>query len=98
MFKSRRNRHSSIFKRFQYSSSKAIPGVSKGLKSVGTTAKHVAFKSAPIIEKGVSSVYGTLATGFNLGVKGAKGIAKGVKGMTKRRKHIRHHRKTHRMR
>jgi hypothetical protein len=95
MSRSRRNRRSSILKRIQKTSSKAIPAVGKGLKTVGTTAKNVAVKSAPIIEKGVSTVYGTLATGFDLGVKGAKGIASGVKNMTKRRR-TRRHRKSHR--
>lgn len=96
MSRSRRNGSSSILKRIQKTSSKAIPAVDKGLKNVGMAAKGVAVKSAPIIEKGVSTVYGTLATGFDLGVKGAKGIASGVKGMTKKRRHSRRHKKSHR--
>ena len=47
---------------------KAIPV----LKTVGNTAKVVAIKAAPIVEKGVSEVYDTMVTGFNLGVKGVK--------------------------
>ena len=39
--------------------------------------------SIPIVEKGVSAVYGTMATGFNLGVKGVKGVKGVAKGLTK---------------
>ena len=42
--------------------------------------------SGPIVEKGVSKVYGTLATGFDLGIKGAKSVASGVSKMTKRKR------------
>lgn len=98
MSKSRINRRSSFLKKIKNTSSKAIPVVGKGLKNVGTAAKNVAVKSAPIIEKGISTVYGTLATGFDLGVKGAKSMAHGVKNITKRKSHSRRHRhrKSHR--
>lgn len=75
MTKSRKN---SILKSVGKTSSKVLPVVDKGLQTVGTTAKHVAQNSLPIVEKGVSAVYGTMATGFNLGVKGVKGVAKGM--------------------
>ena len=39
-------------------------------------------QSAPIVEKGVSVVYGTMAKGFDLGIQGVKTVAK---GMSKRR-------------
>jgi hypothetical protein len=55
----------------------------RGLKKVGSVTKNVISSSAPIVEKGVSKVYGTLATGFDLGVKGAKSVASGVSKMTK---------------
>ena len=58
----------------------------RGLKKIGSVTKNVVAKSAPIIEKGVSGVYGTLATGFNLGIKGAKSVASGVSKMTKKRR------------
>jgi len=57
---------------------KALPVVDKGLKKVGTAAKDVAVKSAPIVEKGVSLVYGTMAKGFDLGVQGVKTVSKGM--------------------
>jgi len=93
MAKSRRNRRSNILKSIQKTSSKAIPVVGKGLKNVGNVAKNAALKSKPVIEKGVSAVYGTLATGFDLGIKGAKNIASNVKNITKKkRRHTRHRR------
>jgi hypothetical protein len=79
MTKSRRNRTSSILKNIKKTSEEAVPVVGKGLTKIGVVAKGVAVKSAPVIEKGVSTVYGTLATGFNLGAKGVKTVAKGVK-------------------
>ena len=86
MGKSRRNR-SSVVKSITKTASKTLPLVDKSLKTVGTTAKSVVDASIPVVEKGVSAVYGTMATGLDLGVKGAKTIANGVsKGRrTKRR-------------
>jgi hypothetical protein len=80
MTKSRKN---SILKSVQKTSNKVLPTVDKGLKTVGTTAKDVAKISLPVVEKGVSAVYGTMATGFNLGLKGVKGVSGVAKGMTK---------------
>ena len=80
MTKSRKN---SILKSVQKTSSKVLPVVDEGLQTVGSTAKDMAKISLPIVEKGVSAVYGTMATGFNLGVKGVKGVKGVAKGMTK---------------
>jgi hypothetical protein len=80
MTKSRKN---SILKSVGKTSSKVLPVVDKSLQTVGSTAKDVAKISLPIVEKGVSAVYGTMATGFNLGVKGIKGVKGVAKGMTK---------------
>jgi len=57
---------------------KTIPVVGKGLKKLGTSAKDVAVKTAPVVEKGVSVVYGTMAKGFDLGIQGVRSIAKGI--------------------
>ena len=77
-------------------SKKALPVVGKGLKKVGTAAKDIAVKSAPIVENGVSIVYGTMAKGFDLGVQGVKTISKGMskkkrskKGGRKGKRHTR---------
>ena len=67
--------------------SKTLPAVNNGLKNVGIVAKKVAVKSIPIVEKGVSVVYGTMATGFDLGVKGAKTVAKGITNKKRSRRH-----------
>jgi hypothetical protein len=75
MVKSRKN---NIFKSVTKTSKTVLPVVDKCLKTVGTVAKDVAMSSIPIVEKGVSTVYGTMATGFNLGVKSANTVAKGI--------------------
>ena len=80
MGKSRKN---SILKSVEKTSNKVLPVVDTGLQTVGSTAKDVAKISIPIVEKGVSAVYGTMATGFNLGVKGVKGVKGLTNGMTK---------------
>ena len=73
MSKTRKNRSRKNFLRKITSTGKrAIPVVKTGLKTVGKTAKVVAVKAAPIVEKGVSSVYNTMVTGYDLGVKGVK--------------------------
>lgn len=78
MTKSRKNQSSSIFRNIKRASQSTIPVVDKGLTKIGVLANGVAVKSAPVVEKGISSVYGTLASGFNLGAKGAKSLAKTV--------------------
>ena len=82
MSKTRKNRI--LLKKLKKTSKFVIPVVKTGLKTVGNTAKGVAIKSAPIIENGVSQIYGTMADGFNLGVKGAKCITNSVSKMRKR--------------
>ena len=96
MAKSRKN-SKSVLSSISKTSEKALPAVNNGLKNVGIVAKKVAVKSIPIVEKGVSVVYGTMATGFDLGVKGAKTVAKGVSISNKKRsKRHRKSRKTRR--
>jgi hypothetical protein len=94
MTKSRKN---SILKSVEKTSKKVLPVLNKGLKGIGSTAKHVAQNSLPIVEKGVSAVYGTMATGFNLGVKGvAKGMTKSKRSRRNKKgvkKTIRHRRR-----
>lgn len=86
MAKSRRNRKSNILKNVKKTTMETLPVVDKELTKIGVLAKGVAVKSAPVVKKGVSSVYGTLATGFNLGEKG-------VKGFTRNRRSKRYHKK-----
>jgi hypothetical protein len=90
MAKSRSNRKS-IIKKITKTTESALPVVNKGLNTVGKTAKNVASVSIPIVEKGVSAVYGTMASGFDLGIKGVKKVAKGVKKISRKRKMSRSH-------
>lgn len=69
------------------SSMKVLPSLDNGLKKVGSTAKYAAKSSIPIVEKGVSAVYGTMATGFNLGVNGVSKVAKGITHGKSSRRH-----------
>ena len=72
----------------------ALPVVGKGLKTVGYTAKGVIVKSAPLVENGASAVYGSLATGFDMGIKGAKTVAKGISTKTRSGRKRKNKRKT----
>ena len=83
MAKSRRNVRS-VMKTLKKTTARALPVVDNGLKTVGMATKGAIKKSIPVVEKGVSAVYGTMATGFDLGIKGVKKVAKGVKARTMR--------------
>ena len=50
-----------ILKYSEKTSKKALSSVNKGLKKVGKTSKYVAKAAVPVVEKGVSEVYGTMA-------------------------------------
>ena len=79
MTKAKMRKHSksqNTFKKMMKTTERAIPVIGEGLKTVGNTAKVAVVKSAPVVENGASIVYGTLATGFDMGVKGVK---KGIK-------------------
>ena len=82
--RTRRYKKSNLFKNVKNTTARALPIVESGLKNVGSSVKNVAVKSAPYVEKGISGVYDTLATGFDMGIKGVKKIAKSSK---KHRKH-----------
>lgn len=85
MAKTRRNRKS-LMKSIKNVTSEVLPIVDNGLNTVGRVTKTLAKKSVPVVEKGVSAVYGTMSTGFDLGVKGVKTVANSVK-MSKKRSH-----------
>ena len=93
MSKTRKNRSRKNFLRKITNTGKnAIPVVKTGLKTVGKTAKVVAVKAAPIVEKGVSGIYNTMVTGFDLGVKGVEQIASKRRSTKRRRSKGRRHR------
>ena len=102
MTKSLKKSASSFIKSSSRTAEKAFPVVNDSLKTTGVVVKNVAKETIPIVEKGVSAVYGTMATGFNLGVTGAKNVGKGIKSLKKvrggKRKHTRRHRHTRRCR
>ena len=92
MRKSRsKSRKSSMMKSWKKTTSKAVPMVKSGLKSVGATVKTVAIKSAPTVNKGLEGVYGALATGFDMGIKGVSKGVKTVSKMSKKNRSKRHH-------
>lgn len=95
MAKSRKN---NILKSVEKTSSKVLPVVDKSLKKIGTTSKDVAKNSIPVVEKGVSAVYGTMATGFNLGIKGLGSVAKGMTKSKRTKRHKKGGKKTRRKR
>jgi hypothetical protein len=80
------------FKKIKKSTLKALPVVNKGLEKIGKTSKDVIVKSKPYLEKGVSVVYDTLSTGFDLGIKGAKSIAYKMKKSRKNKSRKSHRR------
>jgi hypothetical protein len=73
---SRKLRTKRLLKKLRKQTMRALPVVESGLQKVGETVEFAAKKSAPVIDKGVEGIYGTLATGFDMGVKGVK---KGIK-------------------
>lgn len=87
MSKTRKNRSRKNFlKKITNTGKRAIPV----LKTVGNTAKVVAVKAVPVVEKGVSSVYNTMVTGYDLGVKGVEQFSskrrRAKSGRSKRRR------------
>ena len=78
-----RKNNQNYFKKITNTGKKAIPV----LKTVGRTAKVVAVKTVPIVETGVSKIYGTMVQGFDMGVKGVKGIRKRISTRKRSRRH-----------
>jgi hypothetical protein len=87
------SRKINFIKKIKSTSKKALPVVETGLKRVGTTAKVVASKSKPVLEKGLSGIYGALATGFDIGLNKIKVRENKTYKKTKR---SRRHKKTRR--
>jgi hypothetical protein len=65
---------------------RTMPKVKKGLKVVGKTAVNVTKEATPIVEKGLGKIYGVLAEGFDMGVRGVKKTMDKKKRTNKRRK------------
>jgi hypothetical protein len=83
--KNKKTKKGNIFKSIGSTTSKAVPMVTSGLKKVGSSVVNVTKKTVPIVEKGVGAIYNTLASGFDLGIKGVKKGINFVKPSKKRR-------------
>ena len=84
---SRRRGKMSLMKRMKGT----IPVMKSSLKKVGTTVKNVTKKASPLVNKGLESAYGTLASTFDMGVKGVgKVVSKMNKSKSRTRKHRKH--------
>jgi hypothetical protein len=75
MTKSRKNifrrsskRRSNFIKNIGRTTKRVLPVVKTGLSTIGQNVKSAASNSEPAIKQGFKSIYGTLATGFNMGV------------------------------
>jgi len=88
MVKSYKKRISTVVTSTQKNVQKALPIVNDGLKTAGVVAKGVAKETIPIIEEGVSKVYGTINSGFNLASAEVKNLGKGIKSIRKRKGRI----------
>ena len=75
-----------FFRKMKRATKKAIPVVTQGVKTVGRVTKTAVVKGAPYVEKGVAGIYNTMATGFDMGIRGAKVIMqkKNVRGTRRR--------------
>lgn len=86
MAKNNKSKKSNIYSIIKKNSSKSIPVINKGFKKVGNATSIIVVKSVPVIEKGVSTIYGTLATGFNMGIEGTQNVINRANKFTKHRK------------
>jgi hypothetical protein len=69
-----------LFKKIKRTTGRAIPVVASGLRRLGSNVKNVTMKTKPVVENSLGTIYKTVLSGFDLGVKGIK---KGVKGKKK---------------
>lgn len=76
-----------MFRKIRRTTGRAIPFVASGLKRVGSSVKTITMKSKPAVERGLGTIYDTVFSGLNLGVKGVK---KGIRVVTN---NTRRHRK-----
>jgi hypothetical protein len=82
-----------FLKKLTRTANKTLPAIASGITNVGSNVKNITLKNAPKIEKGLGAVYGSVLTGFDLGVKG---ISKGIstiqsQASSKTRRHRRRH-------
>ena len=91
-----KKRHTkNLFKNIKKTTKRVIPVVNTGLEKVGKSVKVAAEKSAPYVEKGISGVYGALATGFDMGIKGVQDVKSAITKRRKSKKYDKKHGKKH---
>jgi len=78
-----KSRKIDVMKTVNETANEALPVVDKGLQTVGTTAKDVAQSSIPLVEAGVSRVYGTMARGLDLGIEGVQTVSKNFRNRSR---------------
>ena len=88
--RSSKRRRTGIIKNIGRTTKRVLPIVKTGLSTIGQNVKVAATKSEPAIKQGFKSIYGTLATGFNMGLNklstfGKSGAKRRVNRRTKRR-------------
>jgi hypothetical protein len=67
-FRRSSKRRTNIIKNIGRTTKRVLPVVKTGLSTIGENVKYAANKSEPTIKQGFKSIYGTLATGFNMGL------------------------------
>ena len=67
-FRRSSKRRTNIIKNIGRTTKRVLPVVKTGLSTIGQNVKYAANKSEPTIKQGFKSIYGTLATGFNMGL------------------------------
>ena len=74
--RSSKKRRTGIIKNIGKTTKRVLPIVKTGLSTIGQNVKVAATKSEPAIKQGFKSIYGTLATGFNMGLNKISTIGK----------------------
>ena len=88
--RSSKRRRTGIIKNIGRTTKRVLPIVKTGLSKIGENVKVAASKSEPAIKQGFKSIYGTLATGFNMGLNKLSSTFKKStfkKSRAKRRRH-----------
>jgi hypothetical protein len=75
-FRRSSKRRTNIIKNIGRTTKRVLPVVKTGLSTIGENVKYAANKSEPTIKQGFKSIYGTLATGFNMGLNKLSTIGK----------------------
>lgn len=78
-YKKKYSKKARMIQNIRNKSKKFLPKINQGLQTV-------AVKSAPVLEKGISNIYGVLATGFNKGIDKVSSLRRNRKRYSKTHK------------